>query len=153
MERLHALLLLAWALVRTVVASLFGTRRGLKEFRASYAKDRLPPIAPEERRRLPMMSGCIACGLCDHGEGIRAAHSAGQYAGTMDLMLASARSMPDYDAAVRSFAAVSDARLAELERICPTRVPMRALAAFVRAKAAEVSEMAPPEDAKRAEQA
>jgi hypothetical protein len=56
----------------------------------------------------------------------------------MDLMLASSRSMPDYDAAVSAFEAVGDARLAELERRCPTAVPMRAVAAFVRTKAAEI---------------
>jgi hypothetical protein len=59
----------------------------------------------------------------------------------MDLMLASSRSMPDYDVAATSFAKVSDARLAELEGRCPTRVPMRRVAAFVRAKAAEVEAM------------
>jgi hypothetical protein len=53
-------------------------------------------------------------------------------------MLASSRSMPDYDAAARSFDAVTDERLAELEGRCPVRVPMRRLARFVRAKAAEV---------------
>ena len=92
-----------------------------------------------ERRTLPLLSGCITCGLCDVGEGVRAAASHGAYAGTMDLVLASSRSMPDYDAGARSFAEVSDARLAELEARCPTRVPMRKLAAFVRAKAAQVT--------------
>jgi hypothetical protein len=58
----------------------------------------------------------------------------------MDLMLASSRNMPDFDAAVRSFDAVGDERLAELEAICPTRVPMRKVAAFVRAKAAELGD-------------
>jgi hypothetical protein len=57
----------------------------------------------------------------------------------MDLMLASSRSMPDYDAAARSFAAVGDDRLAELETRCPAHVPMRKVAAFVRAKASEVA--------------
>jgi hypothetical protein len=139
MERLYALVLLAWALVRSLVAPLFGARRGLAAFRASYAADRLPPVSPDERRALPTMSGCIACGLCNLGEGLRAAESGGRYAGAMDLMLASSRSMPDYDAAARSFALVTDARLAELEALCPARVPMRAVAAFVRAKATEVT--------------
>jgi len=53
----------------------------------------------------------------------------------MDLMLASSRSMPDFDVAARSFAAIGDERLAELEARCPTRVPMRRIAAFVRSKA------------------
>jgi hypothetical protein len=141
MERLYAALLLFWALVRSLLAPIFGGRRGLAEFKASYAPDRLPPVAADERRALPKLSGCIACGLCDVGEGVRAAEAHGQYGGTMDLMLASSRSMPDYDVAVASFAKVPDARLAELEARCPARVPMRRLAAFVRAKAAEVEAM------------
>jgi hypothetical protein len=143
-RRLHALFILAWALVRSLVAPLFGMRRGLREFVASYAAERLPPVSPSERLMLPLFGGCIACGLCDVGEGVRAAESHGAYAGTMDLVLASSRSMPDFDAAARSFAAVPDARLAELEARCPTRVPMRELASFVRAKAAEVSDRPRP---------
>ena len=139
MGRLHALLILAWALVRSLLAPLFGTRRGLADFRKSYAPDRLPPVSPEERRTLPMLEGCVACGLCDVGEGARIARSGGAFAGVMDLMLASSRSMPDFDAAARSFDAIGDARLAELETRCPVRVPMRKVAAFVRAKAAEVA--------------
>jgi hypothetical protein len=143
MGRLHALLILAWALVRSLAAPLLGARRGLRDFRRSYAADRLPPVAPDERRSLPGLSGCIACGLCDEGEGARIVRSKGTYAGVMDLMLASSRSMPDFDAAVRAFDAVGDGRLAELEERCPTRVPMRRVAGFVRTKAAEVA--APPD--------
>jgi hypothetical protein len=138
MGRLYAMFILGWALVRSLLAPLFGTRRGLPDFRRSYAADRLPPIAADERRELPELTGCIACGLCNVGEGSRIAQSAGAYAGVMDLMLASSRSMPDYDAAMRSFDALGDDRLEELEARCPVGVPMRKLAAFVRSKAAEV---------------
>ena len=143
MGRLHAVFILAWAMLRTVLTNLFGGRRGLADFRASYAPDRLPPVTPEERRVLPLLGGCIACGLCDVGEGAAIARARGTYAGVMDLMLASSRSMPDYDAAARSFEAVGDGRLAELETRCPARVPMRQVAAFVRAKASEVERPAP----------
>jgi hypothetical protein len=139
MGRLHALLFLAWALVRSLLAPLLGTRRGLSDFFRSYAADRLPPVTADERSSLPRLGGCIACGLCDVGEGIAIAGSKGTYAGVMDLMLASSRSMPDFDAAARSFEAVGDEKLALLEARCPTRVPMRRVAAFVRAKAAELS--------------
>ena len=139
MGRLHALLVLAWGLLRSLVAPLIGTRRGLAEFRRSYAADRLPPLSPSERELLPRLSRCIACGLCDVGEGAAMVRSGGRYAGVMDLMLCSSRNMPDFDAAARSFEAVSDVRLAELEARCPARVPMRELAAFVRSKAAEMS--------------
>lgn len=138
-ELLRAGLLLAWALVRTLLGNAFGLRRGLKDFQRSYAPDRLAPLSPAERRGLPMFSGCIACGLCDVGEGARQAASGGTYAGVMDLMVASSRSMPEYDAAVSAFDAVGDDRLAQLEARCPTGVPMRQVAAFVRAKAAEVA--------------
>lgn len=139
MGRVHALLLLVWALLRSQLASLLGQRRGIDAFRRSYAADRLPPVREEERRLAPRLGACIACGLCDEGEGAAMARSAGRYAGVMDLMLATSRNMPDYDAAARSFQAVGDDRLAELETRCPTRVPMRRLAAFVRAKAAEMA--------------
>lgn len=148
MGRLHAAILLAWALLRSLLAPLFGTRRGIAAFRRSYAADRLPPLTPEERKALPELTGCIACGLCDVGEGARIVRSGGAYAGVMDLMLASSRNMPDFDAAARSFEAVGDDRLAELEPRCPTRVPMRRLAAFVRQKAAEMAQRengAPPD--------
>ncbi|NOU26746.1 MAG: hypothetical protein HOO96_02475 [Polyangiaceae bacterium] len=56
----------------------------------------------------------------------------------MDLALASSRSMPDYDAAARSFAGASDAVLAEAEALCPTRVPLRELRQFVVDKAREM---------------
>ncbi|WP_394820546.1 hypothetical protein [Pendulispora albinea] len=138
MERLHAFLLLGLCLLKSLLAPLLGARRGLGDFERSYAPDRLPPLTPHERRALPTLSGCIACGLCDLGEGLRAGRSSGVYDGPMDLMLASSRSMPDFDAAARSFAAVSDERLAELELRCPARVPMREVAAFVRAKSAEL---------------
>ncbi|HEY8041991.1 MAG TPA: hypothetical protein VIF15_19445 [Polyangiaceae bacterium] len=143
MGRLYAAVILAWALVRSLLAPLVGARRGLADFRRSYAPDRLPPISPEERRVLPLLSGCIACGLCDVGEGASIARSSGTYAGVMDLMLASSRNIPDFDASVRSFDAVGDERLAVLEARCPARVPMRKVAAFVRAKAAEVSAPVP----------
>jgi succinate dehydrogenase/fumarate reductase-like Fe-S protein len=141
MEKLHAVLILAWALVRTVFFHLLRATPGLEAFRRNYAADRLPPVSPEERRLLPTLGGCIACGLCDVGEGDSIAASRGEYAGTMDLMLASSRSMPDYDAAALSFARVSDERLAQLEARCPARVPMRKVAAFVRTKAAEAAGM------------
>lgn len=138
MERLHALWILAWALVRSLLAPLLGARRGLEAFRKSYAKDRLPPMTSEERRALPTFGGCIACGRCDVGEAKDIVSSNGMFGGVMDLVLASSRSMPDYDMAARSFAHVDDARLEALEARCPTAVPMRRLKVFVLAKAAEL---------------
>ncbi len=137
MERLHALVILAWALIKTLIAPIFGERRGLAAFQKSYAeKEKLGALTEGERERLPSFSRCIACGRCDVGEASRIVRSKGTFGGVMDLVLASSRSMPDFDAAARSFTAIDDARLVELEAICPTDVPMRAIKAFVLSKKA-----------------
>lgn len=138
--RLQALFLLAWALIVTLFRRAFGRGpRGLALFRANYDADRLPSVSEEERRELPSFSGCVACGRCNFGDGPKVASSEGAFPGTMALMLACSRSMPDYDAAVRAFAFVSDEELAEKEGRCPTGVPMRRIAGFVRRKAGEVA--------------
>lgn len=138
--RLRALVILAVALLRSLAARLSGREMGMKRFLENYAPDRLPPVSPDERDELPAQSRCIACGLCDEGEGPRMAASRGAYPGLMQLVLASSRSMPDHDAAAKGFSHVPDEVLAEKETICPTRVPLRTLASFVRKKAALVAE-------------
>ncbi len=140
MERLHAALILAWALVKTLLAPFFGARRGLRAFEASYAeKEGLTAVSEADRKALPTFSRCIACGRCNIGEASRIVASKGAFAGVMDLVLASSRSMPDFAAAARSFEAVDDAHLAELEHVCPTDVPMRAIRAFVLSRRGSVT--------------
>lgn len=129
MEQLRAIWLLAIALIQ----SIFGRRRGLADFHESYKADRLAPVTEEEREVLPLLSGCMACGLCELEASARPAD--GAYRGPMDLMLASSRSMPDYDAATVSFGHLDDAQAQAIEQICPARVPVRRIAQFVRAKA------------------
>jgi hypothetical protein len=143
--RLKALFLLAWALIRTVFRRMFtNDNDGIRRFVENYAADRLPPVSPEERERLMGFGRCIACGLCDRGEGARIVASGGTYRGVMSLMLAASRSMPDFDAAALSFAHVPDEVLAEKEAICPTAVPMRKIAHFVQSKARELERSMPP---------
>jgi hypothetical protein len=123
---LHALLVLAWALVRTLLARLFGQTRGLAAFRENYDADRLPPATREERDAMPTMSGCIACGLCEFGS-----------RGPMELALVGARATIDADAAELSIAKLSDETLRAREAICPTRVPLVAIARLVRERASQ----------------
>jgi hypothetical protein len=142
---LKAIWLLALALIRTVLRRLFRRgRAGISAFRANYDADRLPPVSAEERAELGTFGRCIACGLCDRGEAERIEASGGAYRGVMALMLAASRNMPDFREAALSFSHVPDAVLAEKERICPTRVPMRRIARFVRAKALELGHTLPP---------
>jgi hypothetical protein len=131
----RALFMLAVALVKSLFWRVAGRDNGLRLFQANYRDDRLPPVTADEREAFPAFSGCIACGLCDVGEGTRRAASRGAYPGLMQLVLASSRSMPDHDAAARGFAHVPDEVLAAKELICPGNVPFRRLAQFVRSNA------------------
>jgi hypothetical protein len=134
--RLKALVLLALALIRTLWRRARGERRpGLERFRENYADDGLTALSASDRAHMSDFGRCIACGRCDRDDGPAIAASGGQYQGTMSIVLAATRSMPDFAAAARSFAYLNDADLKRKEALCPTGVPLRRLAAFVRANA------------------
>jgi hypothetical protein len=144
-KRLKAAWYLALALLRTLLRRVFLRHRsGLAMFRANYADDGLAPLTAEQREAMSGFGKCVACGLCDRGEAERIAQSNGAYSGVMLLMLSASRSMPDFAAAARGFACVPDDALAEKERLCPARVPMRRIAAFVREKSSEARVSQPP---------
>jgi hypothetical protein len=135
---LKAWLLLTLAMIKSVLLRLFKRAGGIAAFRRAYDADGLPPVTEAERAELATFSRCVACGICDRGESERIAASGGAYRGVMPLMLSASRSMPDFRAAAYSLSFVGDDVLAEKERGCPTQVPMRRIAAFLRAKADEV---------------
>jgi hypothetical protein len=139
--RALALIVLASGLVRVIIARLFGALTGLKLFHQNYGPDRLTAVSKSEREIIPTFSRCFACGRCDLGEGERIREARGAYPGLMQLVLASARSMPDFDAAARGFAFVPEDVLREKRRICPADVPFEDIARFVKAKAREAAEM------------
>lgn len=141
-----ALTLLAWSLVKTTWARLFGRKTGLLLFRENYEADRLPAIEVGERERIATFSRCMACGLCNVGEAERMERSRGAYPGMMSVVLGSSRSMPDYDAAVLALDHVPEDVLRQKEAICPVGVPFVELSRFVRKKAnARPPEAAPLE--------
>lgn len=134
--RALALVVLAQSLLKVLVSRMVGAKTGLALFHDNYDADRLAPVDEAERARLSRFSRCIACGRCDVGEGERMARSGGRYPGLMAITLASSRSMPDFDAAEIALSYVPEEVLAEKEGLCPTGVPFRELARFVRNKAA-----------------
>lgn len=142
--RLKAIWLLLLALLKTLLRRAFGRgSAGIAAFRDNYDADGLPPVTETERAELGHFGRCIACGLCDRGEAERIAASAGAYQGVMALVLAASRSMPDFRAAARSFTFVPDEVLRQKEAVCPTRVPFRQIARFVREKAEAVGGLLP----------
>jgi succinate dehydrogenase/fumarate reductase-like Fe-S protein len=130
--RALAVVVLARSLLRVAIGRLFRERTGLPLFHDNYDGDRLPPVSADDRERFATFSRCIACGRCDVGESERMVASNGAYPGLMAVVMASSRSMPDFDAAARALAFVPDEVLAAKTRVCPTRVPFLDLARFVR---------------------
>jgi hypothetical protein len=142
--RIKALFLLAFALLRTLWRLVWHRHiDGLARFRENYAEDGLTSLNEHERQQMRHFGRCIACGRCDRGDAPRVLASKGTFRGTMGLVLAASRSMPDYRAAARGFAHLSEAELEMKERLCPTRVPIRELARFVQANAA-AARVSPP---------
>jgi succinate dehydrogenase/fumarate reductase-like Fe-S protein len=131
--QIHALALLAWALVLRTFRNVFGRGpRGLALFRANFDPEKLSAVTADQRAELGTFGRCIACGRCDEGDGARIAESRGAYPGTMAFVLASSRSMPDFVLAEEALRWITDEELAAKESVCPTVVPMRRIAAFVR---------------------
>ena len=127
--------MLARSLLKVIADRILGTPTGIARFHENYDADHLPPVDARERAELPGFSRCIACARCDVGEADRIARSGGAYPGLMTVVLASTRSMPDFDAAALALEHVPEEVLAAKEDICPTGVPFVSLARFVRAKA------------------
>ena len=128
--------MLARSLVKVTLDRMFGARTGIALFHENYDADRLPPVDRRERAEMVAFSRCIACGRCDVGEADRIAASRGAYPGLMTVVLASTRSMPDFDAAVVALDHIPEEVLAAKEDVCPTGVPFVSLARFVRHKSA-----------------
>lgn len=140
--RALAAAILGWSLVRVLAGHLRKRVPGLTLFHDNYGDDRLRALDASERAALSRFSGCLSCGRCDLGEGERMQASDGAYPGLMQLVVASSRSMPDFDAAARGFAFVPEGVLEQKVGACPVRLPLPELARFVRAHAASTA--APP---------
>jgi hypothetical protein len=127
-----ALFLLGWSLAKALARRALHNRSGLIAFENNYGSEGLGTINPHERQELSGFSKCIACGRCDFGEGQRIVEAAGAYPGLMQLVRASSRSMPDFDAAAAGFSHLEDAELADKTARCPVGMPFSELAEFVR---------------------
>ncbi len=106
---------------------------GLHRFLANYAVEGLLPMTAEDHQVLRGASRCIHCGLCD-AFGPR---SEGSFQGASSLPVAYSRATPHL---VNLESALSNLRAEALERaeaVCPTRVPLRALADYLQRKLAE----------------
>jgi hypothetical protein len=106
---------------------------GLHRFLANYAVEGLLPMTAEDHQVLKGASRCIHCGVCD----AFGPSSQGSFQGTSLLPVAYSRATPHL---VNLEGALSNLKAESLERaeaVCPTRVPLRALAIYLQRKLVE----------------
>ena len=126
------------AMVAHPLRTLFSRdgRTGKQRFLDNYATEGLVPTSDPDRSVLLTASRCINCGLCDLAVGT--GNPAG-YSGMSLLATADTRMSSDAPLVASRLAFATPAELAAGEAVCPTRVPLQALAAYVRRKADEVA--------------
>lgn len=135
---------LGYYFFRQLLLRAIGRSRGIDAFTANYcAEDRLLPVASEDRQVLASFSRCIACGMCDAYFSAYGRVDRSQFRGPSELPLSHSRSLPDYDALHRYLAALGEGDMVLLERVCPTGVPFRRLAAFAERQAAALGALTP----------
>lgn len=128
------------ALIAHPLRKLFDTdpRSGKERFLANYAPEGLVPISLEDRAVLKGASRCIHCGLCDAYDPSMSALPRTMYDGASLLPVAYARATPGLNRIAAVLERLEDAALVKAERVCPTRVPLKEIAAMLKRKLAEL---------------
>lgn len=137
MKLIVSIVALGWRIFLHFLALPFRSReRDERRFLAQYGGDGLAPLSADTRRRLPAFEGCIACGLCNALCTTLATAPRQVFCGP-SWLATTARGFPemrDFSGHVEAYAACGDCRACEAA--CPTGVPLRDLAAFVRERGA-----------------
>jgi ferredoxin len=116
---------LAWLPVRAV-----RRRSGADTFLASVAPEGYLPLTPEERSWFPARMRCVSCGLC----ALASPAAASAWDDAWSFVAGASRSIDAAGAAASGAGAA--AQDAAAESVCPTGVPIRALAESLRRLAA-----------------
>lgn len=132
---------LGFYFAKRLLARVLTTRTGLARFRDNYwTSDHLLPLGAAAAENRAAFSACIACGLCDEVFDAYDRTDRDVFPGPSALPLSYSRNPPDFAALTRYLAELRKGDLVQLERVCPTRVPFRKLAAYVEAHARETEE-------------
>ena len=124
---------LAWrALVAHPLRRAFDAGpRGREKFLAHYAPEGLVPTTPADKAMLAAAGRCIGCGLCDAFDGQLARLPKAVYGGASLLPLQYARSSVELVHAAGALRSIDPEAYRAAEAVCPTRVPLVALARWL----------------------
>ena len=113
-------------------------RTGKQRFLDNYAPEGLLPTSAEDRAVLQAASRCIHCGLCDAYDAALSSLPRTLYDGASLLPVAWSRATPDLPAARAAVERIAPEQLARAEAVCPTRVPLGRIVAYLRRKLEEL---------------
>jgi len=132
-SRLGADLYLAWrALVVHPLRQLLDRGpRGKERFLGNYGPEGLVPTSPEDKAMLAAAGRCISCGLCDELDGQLGRIARGEYQGASVLPRQYARSTVELRWAAPAIEPIDPEAYRAGEAVCPTRVPLVALARWL----------------------
>ncbi len=132
-KRLAADGYLAWrALVAHPLRRVFDAGpRGKEKFLAHYAPEGLVPTTPADKAMLAAAGRCIGCGLCDAFDGQLTRLPKAVYGGAALVPLRYARSSVELGHARGALDAIVPRAYRDAEAVCPTRVPLVALAGWL----------------------
>lgn len=113
-------------------------RPGKVRFLANYAPEGNIPTSLEDRAVLRGASRCIHCGLCEAYDNELSKLPRTLYDGAALIPVALTRASPDLPRARQLLSRLDPSLLASAEAVCPTRVPLRDLAAYLKRKLDEL---------------
>ena len=124
------------ALVAHPLRQLFSRdeRTGKQKFLDNYAPEGLLPTTADERALLHEASRCIHCGLCDAYDPTLSSLPRTVYDGQSLLAVSYSRATPDMPRARAAIVSIRPEDLARGEAVCPTRVPLRRIATYLKDK-------------------
>ena len=145
-SRLGADLYLAWraAVVQPLRHILQRRPAGKAAFLAGYAAEGLVPTLPRDKAMLAAASRCISCGLCDELDGQLGNIARGAYQGASMLPRQYARSSVELRWSREAIDAIDPDAYRPGEAACPTRVPLVALAAWLKERLERTSSFEGP---------
>ena len=110
--------------------------RGLVGFIDHYGPEGLLPTTARDKAMLAAASRCISCGLCDELDGNLGAVARLGYQGASVLPRQYARSSVELVFAREALEPIAPERYREGEAVCPTRVPLVAIARWLQERLA-----------------
>lgn len=132
LRRIKALVLLGIQFIAHLVTRVFGSHRGLDEFKAQYSEDHVFPFNPALRDQWHNFEKCLVCRLCDGACPSVKSRPFHEFPGPSYLLSAMSRGLNGLKHVGASSADCAPCASHACEPACPERIPIAALMGLMR---------------------